>query len=256
MVATVGRMASDSYYLSAQKTWRPEESGVVRPCCSWRSDSGDRVVVAEGMRPLTTTAARNPTAPGGTRMACWASMTAPASGVVKFRQLYHGYDPRSGDALTRNAGSSERCPGLDLTFSADKSVSALWAIADPELREAIAKAHNEACRTALNTIVREHCAYTRIRPGGGDIELIRANVCGAMFQHGTSRDGDPQLHTHCLVFNVTQAEDGVFRSHYRPAMFRWQKAAARRTAMRSPGTSRSSSGSGWSVTGHRANSHA
>ena len=225
MVATLGRMASDSYYLEAQKTWRPDESGGA-PALLFPggSESGG----ADGGGGGATAYYDSGEEPDG----IWWNpdgMLGLDDGTNvesrEFRQLYHGYDPRSGEALTRNAGSSGRCPGLDLTFSADKSVSALWAIADADLREAIAKAHNEACRTALDTIVREHCSYTRIRPDGGDVELIRANICGAMFQHGTSRDGDPQLHTHCLVFNVTQADDGVFRSHYRSVMFRWQKAA-------------------------------
>ena len=54
-----------------------------------------------------------------------------------FHRLYHGFAPNGGGKLTRNAGSERRSAGLDLTFSADKSVSALWAIADPELRSKI-----------------------------------------------------------------------------------------------------------------------
>ena len=54
-----------------------------------------------------------------------------------FHRLYHGFAPNGGDKLTQNAGSERRSAGLDMTFSADKSVSALWAVADPELRSKI-----------------------------------------------------------------------------------------------------------------------
>ena len=53
-----------------------------------------------------------------------------------------------------------------MTFSADKSVSALWAIANPELRSEIERAHNDAARVALEETVLRNCAYTRIgKPG-------------------------------------------------------------------------------------------
>ena len=51
-----------------------------------------------------------------------------------FHRLYNGFDPDTGAKLTQNAGSDKRSAGLDITFSADKSVSALWAIADAPLR--------------------------------------------------------------------------------------------------------------------------
>ena len=49
-----------------------------------------------------------------------------------------------------------------------------------------------------------HCAYTRIRNRDGEIEVLPADISGAMFQHGTSRDNDPQLHTHCVIFNAAR----------------------------------------------------
>ena len=63
-----------------------------------------------------------------------------------FHRLYNGFAPNTGGKLTQNAGSERRSAGLDMTFSADKSVSALWAVADPELRSEIERAHNDAAR--------------------------------------------------------------------------------------------------------------
>ena len=113
-----------------------------------------------------------------------------------------------------------------MTFSADKSVSALWAIADPELRSEIEDAHNDAARVALEETVLRHCAYTRIRNRDGEIEVLPADISAAMFQHGTSRDNDPQLHTHCVIFNAARTHrDGRYRALHQHPVYTWMKAA-------------------------------
>ena len=143
-----------------------------------------------------------------------------------FHRLYDGFAPDSGGKLTRNAGSERRSAGLDMTFSADKSVSALWAIADPELRSEIEQAHNDAARVALEETVLRHCAYTRIRNRDGEIEVLPADISAAMFQHGTSRDNDPQLHTHCVIFNAARTHrDGKYRALHQHPVYGWMKAA-------------------------------
>ena len=143
-----------------------------------------------------------------------------------FHRLYNGFAPNTGGKLTQNAGSERRSAGLDMTFSADKSVSALWAVADPELHSDIEKAHNDAARVALEETVLRHCAYTRIRNRGGEIEVLPADISAAMFQHGTSRDNDPQLHTHCVIFNAARTHrDGKYRALHQHPVYTWMKAA-------------------------------
>ena len=143
-----------------------------------------------------------------------------------FHRLYHGFAPNTGGKLTQNAGSERRSAGLDMTFSADKSVSALWAVADPDLRLEIERAHNDAVRIALQETVLRHCAYTRIRNRDGDIEVLPADISAAMFQHGTSRDNDPQLHTHCVIFNAARTHrDGKYRALHQHPVYTWMKAA-------------------------------
>ena len=143
-----------------------------------------------------------------------------------FHRLYHGFAPDGSQKLTRNAGSEQRSPGLDMTFSADKSVSALWAIADPELRGEIEQAHNDAARVALEETVLRYCAYTRIRDREGHIQVLPADIAVAMFQHGTSRENDPQLHTHCVIFNAVRTrEDGKWRAMHQYPVYSWAKAA-------------------------------
>ena len=71
-----------------------------------------------------------------------------------------------------------------------------------------------------------HCGYTRIRNREGEIEVLPADIAGAMFQHGTSRDNDPQLHTHCVVFNAARTHaDGRYRALHQHPVYAWMKAA-------------------------------
>ncbi len=71
-----------------------------------------------------------------------------------------------------------------------------------------------------------HCAYTRIRNRDGDIEVLPADIAAAMFQHGTSRDNDPQLHTHCVIFNAARTHrDGKYRALHQHPVYTWMKAA-------------------------------
>ena len=200
MVATLAQAASAAYYLESQRSFRhPNEyyTAGEEPDGVWFNPMG-----LFGL------------ADGGT----------VDSG--DFHRLYGGFAPDSGARLTRNAGSARRSAGLDLTFSADKSVSALWAVADPGLRAQIERAHNDAARAALEETVLRHCGHTRIRNPEGEIEVLPADIAAAMFQHGTSRDNDPQLHTHCVVFNAARTHaDGRYRALHQHPVYAWMKAA-------------------------------
>ena len=94
-----------------------------------------------------------------------------------FHRLYNGFAPNTGGKLTQNAGSERRSAGLDLTFSADKSVSALWAVADPDLRSEIERAHNDAARVALEeTVLRHLRLYPHPQPGRRDRGAAGRNI--------------------------------------------------------------------------------
>ena len=199
MVATLAQMASAAYYLESQRSFRhPNEyyTAGEEPDGVWWNPCG-LFGLADGGR-----------VDGG-----------------EFHRLYHGFAPGGGERLTRNAGSEKRSPGLDMTFSADKSVSALWAIADPELRSEIECAHNDAARAALAETVLRYCAWTRLQERDGT-RVVAADIMGAMFQHGTSRENDPQLHTHCTIFNAARTHrDGRYRALHQHPVYAWMKAA-------------------------------
>ena len=200
MVATLAQAASAAYYLESQRSFRhPNEyyTAGEEPDGVWFNPKG-LLGLADGGRIDS----------------------------ADFQRLYNGFAPDSGARLTRNAGSEHRSAGLDMTFSADKSVSALWAVAGPELRSGIERAHNDAARVALEETVLRYCAWTRIRNPAGEIEVLPADIAAAMFQHGTSRDNDPQLHTHCVIFNAARTHrDGKWRAMHQHPVYGWMKAA-------------------------------
>lgn len=122
------------------------------------------------------------------------------AGELKLGQLLaglQGFHPETGEALSKNAGEKHK-GGWDLTFSAPKSVSCVWAVADPETRVAMEAAQNAAAARALQFLEESGAFSSRSRNESGPVE----GVAAAMYQHGTSREADPQLHTHIAVLNV------------------------------------------------------
>ena len=200
MVATLAQAASAAYYLESQRSFRhPNEyyTAGEEPDGVWFNPRG--LLGLENGGKVDSS---------------------------DFHRLYNGFSPDGSQKLTRNAGSENRSAGLDMTFSADKSVSALWAVADPELRSRIEDAHNDAARVALEETVLRYCSYTRIRDREGRIRVLPADIPVAMFQHGTSRENDPQLHTHCVIFNAARTqEDGKWRAMHQYPAYSWAKAA-------------------------------
>ncbi len=125
-------------------------------------------------------------------------------GERELRLVLDGRSPDSGDLLTRRP---LRVPGFDVTFSAPKSVSVLFGIADHGVRSHVQRAHDVAVREAFAYLEREAAMTRRGRDGR---ELVRGQgLLAAAFLHRTSRAGDPQLHTHVLISNLTRSADGV-----------------------------------------------
>src|SRR5947209_5770629 len=93
-------------------------------------------------------------AAGGEPLPLWhgtATKELGLSGVAErehVERLCEGFDPRTVEALVRNAGKATRNPGHDLTFSAPKSVSLAWALGDDALRKAIEQTQLSAVRAA------------------------------------------------------------------------------------------------------------
>jgi len=121
-----------------------------------------------------------------------------------FENLMDGKLP-DGQQLAHGAGGKRRM-GYDLTFSAPKSVSVAGLLDD----ERIIAAHDAAVKSALDFTETEG-AQTRIKTGGEITREKTGNLAVATFRHETSRNLDPQLHTHSVVANATQSKDGHWR---------------------------------------------
>ncbi len=148
-----------------------------------------------------------------------------------------GRDPVTGAELAlRTARSSTAA--FDLTFSAPKSLSVLFAAGDDRLAGALVAAHEEAVNAALGYLEREAC---RVRRGHNGTSAQRAagdprgwqqarpepaaGFVAAAYRHRMSRAQDPQLHTHVVVANMAQGADGRWTALDGRPIFRYAKAA-------------------------------
>jgi conjugative relaxase-like TrwC/TraI family protein len=123
-----------------------------------------------------------------------------------FEHLLEGFSPDGRQALVQNAGHKNRDAGWDLTFSAPKSVSVLWALAPAAERQQIEQAHAEAVKEALKYV--EVVAGLTRRGKGGAIKE-HADLLFATFFHGDSRAHDPNVHTHAFLINLGLRQDGT-----------------------------------------------
>ena len=147
------------------------------------------------------------------------------SGEVERDQLHAvlaGRDPRTGETL-QQFHRKDRVPGFDVTFSAPKSASVLWATADEATAARIRDAHERSVKAALGFLERE-AAFTRLGTDGHTAARGTGFVAAA-FRHRMSRAGDPQLHTHVLVANLIQTPDVKWRTLDGQRLYRRAKTA-------------------------------
>ena len=105
-------------------------------------------------------------------------------------------------------GSWNHRPGVDLTFSAPKSVSIMAEIGgDQEVLEA----HKQAVKTTLAWFEKNRL-QTRVKQGRDVVPAGDQGMVTALFHHNTSRELDPQLHTHAVLANMVIGQDGKWRS--------------------------------------------
>ncbi|EGT9725916.1 conjugative transfer relaxase/helicase TraI [Salmonella enterica] len=116
-----------------------------------------------------------------------------------FTRILEGKLPDGADLSRMQDGSNKHRPGYDLTFSAPKSVS-MMAMLGGDKR--LIEAHNQAVDIAVRQV--EVLASTRVMTDGQSETVLTGNLVMALFNHDTSRDQEPQLHTHAVVANVTQ----------------------------------------------------
>lgn len=152
------------------------------------------------------------------------------SGEVEPDQLVAmltGMNPATGDPLgLRAVAGSGAVPGFDLTFSAPKSVSLTWALGGEEAAAEVKAAHQRSVEVALGYMQREACWTRRGTDSAGERVFLKGSgYLAAGYLHRSSRNGDPQLHTHVLIANATQGPDGKWTRLYHPAIYDHAKTA-------------------------------
>ena len=165
---------------------------------------------------------------GDTILGEWQGRMAERYGLAgaideqHFARLSEGQNPLTGEQLVRHRNGQEYTTadgttvkpvehraGWDATFSAPKSVSLTALVGgDDRVREA----HRQAVTTALTELER----YTQARIGGNRAAETTGKFVAAKFEHDTARPVDgyaaPQLHTHAVIFNMTERADGSTRA--------------------------------------------
>lgn len=142
----------------------------------------------------------------------WVGQGAEALGlsgkvdVKDFVAVLEGKLPDGSDLTRMVGGENKHRPGYDLTFSAPKSVS-IMAMLGGDKR--LIAAHNHAVEVAMREV--EKLASTRSMTEDVSETKLTGNLVVALFNHDTSRDLDPQMHTHAVVANVTQ-HDGKWQT--------------------------------------------
>jgi conjugative relaxase-like TrwC/TraI family protein len=175
-----------------------------------------------------TSAEQNYWKQGDTILGEWQGRMAEQYGLAggidaqHFARLSEGQNPLTGEQLVRHRNGQEYTTadgttvkpvehraGWDATFSAPKSVSLTALVGgDDRVREA----HRESVTTALTELER----YTQARIGGNHAAETTGKFVAAKFEHDTARPVDgyaaPQLHTHAVIFNMTERADGSTRA--------------------------------------------
>jgi conjugative relaxase-like TrwC/TraI family protein len=119
-----------------------------------------------------------------------------------FHALCENKNPETGERLTqRQQKENMRRVFFDFTCAPPKSVSLLAVTMDDQR---LVEAHEESARIAFREL--EAFAATRVRKQGNQRDRTTGNLVAAAFVHDSSRELDPQLHTHFTVFNATSDE--------------------------------------------------
>jgi conjugative relaxase-like TrwC/TraI family protein len=124
--------------------------------------------------------------------------------VAGFEAMFEGRDPTTGELLGRSHGRNA-VPAFDLVLRPTKSVSILYGVGDSATGRAVLAAHHAGLAEAV-AYLDEHLGARRGH--GGHEHVAGQGVLAVGFDHRTSREGDPLLHTHLIIANRVQGPDG------------------------------------------------
>jgi conjugative relaxase-like TrwC/TraI family protein len=138
-----------------------------------------------------------------------------------FIALMEGRHPRDGGWLRQAGADGSRGGGIDVTFSAPKSVSVTWALGDEHERGVIEQAHRSAVDQAIEHMT-ETVPIVRRRYGAEVVEEPARELIAAEYLHTTARGvmggdaPDPQLHSHVVVTSAVRDDGRIVAVASRP----------------------------------------
>jgi len=138
-----------------------------------------------------------------------------------FIALMDGRHPGTGRWLRPEGAGGGRGGGIDVTFSAPKSVSTVWALGDPWQRHQIEGAHARAVESTVR-YMREQVPMVRRRYDGQVVEEHARDVIAAEYRHTTARGvsgaqaPDPQLHSHVVISGAVREDERIVAVVSRP----------------------------------------
>jgi conjugative relaxase-like TrwC/TraI family protein len=130
-------------------------------------------------------------------------LTGPVD-PASFRRLLEGRLPATATAL---GSGRTTVAAFDLTFSAPKSASVLFALGGAEAASAVVAAHTQAVEGSLSYL-EQHGITAARRAGEERVVLPTSGAVAAVFTHGVSRNGDPHVHSHLVLANLVHGADG------------------------------------------------
>ncbi len=140
----------------------------------------------------------------------WVGTAAAAMGLAggvepeAFRRLLQGRHPAT--AVVLGSGRTS-VAAFDLTFSAPKAASVLFALGGADTAHAVVALHAEAVAGALSYLER-HAVTANRRSGADRVVLPTSGAVAAQFTHGVNRNGDPHVHSHVVLANMVHGADG------------------------------------------------
>ena len=136
--------------------------------------------------------------------------------------LTQGFHPSTGEPLCQNAGTDKHKVGYDFVFTPGKDVSILFGLGDTEQKMDALDSHRRAVKKAMEYF--ESVAETRFGAGGKDVEGVKGLVY-SHHTHTSSRNLDPNLHDHVLIYNVAERKDGSWGTFDAKELYRNIRAA-------------------------------
>lgn len=131
-----------------------------------------------------------------------------------FKNVLEGIRPDTGEGVGQ---VKDRRSGIDLTFSAPKTVSLLYLVGGDQR---IGEAQLNAVRSAMSFIERTSAEGRKLNPETGKMEPVRTgNLVYALFEHDTSRALDPQAHVHAVIANMTKV-DGKWQAVHNDSLWK------------------------------------